>query len=372
MAGRKSSEKKLIRSLDASGFYSDFEKENTLFATLIRSPAPAGKVKSITVSDLPDGYSFFTADDIPAKKQLKINKTNIKIFGYDSISYSGEPLGILVGPDEDALPNILENVSVNLDVEDLEDALHNVMKQQKDAENAKDFADFVDQINDMPSLDTVIDKSHIEENPNVTIETREIKYGLYETKSIEEADKELFENADFTFSDTWTQDVDSPEWQEAEGAFCYMEGANLHVYVPSRWVAFTQNAISEALDIKKENIFIHKTKISSLYPIGLWRTTQLAIQTALAAYLTKKPVKLVLSQAEQTAFMNPGVKTLITYNTAANKEGKILALKVNIDIDIGTSNPFAQEITEIEAHVESVDAAVARLVVGFFHERFVI
>lgn len=347
MAARKSSEKKLIRSLDATGFYSDFEKENTLYAALIRSPAPAGKVKSITVSDLPEGYSFFTADDIPAKKFLKINKTNIKIFGHDSISYTGEPLGILVGPDEDALYKLLENVSVNLDVEDLEDALHNVMKQQqKDADKTNDFDEFVDQINDMPSLDTVIDKSHIEENPNVTIETREIKYGLYETKTIEEVDKELFEKADFTFSDTWTQDVDSPEWQETEGAFCYMEGANLHVYAPSRWVTFTQKAISEALDIKLENIFIHKTKISSLYPTGLWRTTQLAIQTALAAYLTKKPVKLVLSQAEQTAFMDPGLKTEITYNTAANKDGKILALKINIDIDVGTTNPFAQEITD--------------------------
>jgi len=346
MAARKSSEKKLIRSLDATAFYSDYEKDGTLYAVLIRSPAPAGKIKNITVSDLPEGCSFFTAKDIPAKKNLKINKTNIKIFGYDSISYTGEPLGILTGPDEAQLYNLLENVSVNLDVEDLEDALHNVMKKQKDNDSQEDFSSFVDQINDMPSLDTVIDKSHVEENPNVTIETREIKYGLYKSKSIEEADKELFENAEFVYTDTWKEELNSPKWQETEGAFCYMEGQNIHVYTPTRWVSYTQKAISEALDIKLENIYIHKTKSSGIYPVGLWRTSQIAVQTAVAAYYTKKPVKLVLSQKEQNSYMTPGVVTEITYKSASDKEGKITALKVNIDIDVGTSNPFAQEITD--------------------------
>ena len=44
--------------------------------------------------------------------------------------------------------------------------------------------------------------------------------------------------------------------------------------------------------------------------------------------------------------MVPGVATEITYRTALNKDGRLKALKILIDIDIGYSNPFAQEITD--------------------------
>lgn len=343
MAARKS-EKKLIRSLDSSGFFSDFSKEGALYAALVRSPAPSGKIQDIRIANIPEGYFLFTAKDIPASRTMAVNKTTLKIFGFDTISYTGEPIGILIGPDEEVISRLLDEVTVIFDVENLESALHNVMNNSQ--KTPDDFTDFVDQINDMPSLDTVIDKSLVEEDPNVTIATREVKYGLYETKTVEEADKELFETADFTSTDTWKSRINSPKWQETEGAFCYMEGSSLHVYTPTRWISFTQRCIAETLGIDYENIFIHKTKASGIYPTGLWKTTQLALQTAIAAYLSKKPVKLILSQTEQDAYMAPGVMTEIKYKTAANKDGLITALNVSIDIDVGSSNPFAQEITD--------------------------
>ena len=60
MAVKKTSSKNSLRSLEASGFYSDFEKDGCLYAALIRSPAPAGKIKNVTVPDLPEGYFAYT------------------------------------------------------------------------------------------------------------------------------------------------------------------------------------------------------------------------------------------------------------------------------------------------------------------------
>ena len=124
----KRKEKNLIRSLETVGFYSDFDKPGTLFAALVRSPSPVGKIKSITISDLPEGYYFFTEKDIPGAKSIKINKTVIKVFENKNISYTGEPLGIIAGPDETTVLSLLDNISVNLDVENLETALKNVIK----------------------------------------------------------------------------------------------------------------------------------------------------------------------------------------------------------------------------------------------------
>ena len=80
MAVKKASSKNNLRSLEASGFYSDFEKEGCLYAALIRSPAPAGKIKSVTVPDLPEGYFLYTSRDLPGIKAITANKTTTKIF----------------------------------------------------------------------------------------------------------------------------------------------------------------------------------------------------------------------------------------------------------------------------------------------------
>lgn len=344
MAVKKNNSKTNLRSLEATGFYSDFEKEGCLYAALIRSPASSGKIKSVTIPELPEGYYLYTNIDLPGSKSISANKNTLKVFGYGNVSYTGEPIGIILGPDEEKVYKLLDTVNITFDVENLESALHNVINNQQ--EKAENFKEFLDQLNEMPSLDTVIDKSHVEENPNVIVATREIKYGLYETMPLAQADTTIFEHADFTSTDKWKEKLLTPKWQETEGAYAYTEGDKLHVFTPTRWTAFTQKSVAAVLNIDEAFIFIHKTKSAGIYPSGLARTTQLAIQVALAAWLSKQPVKLVLSQNEQENFMVPGVLTEITYRSALNKNGRLKALKILIDIDIGCSNPFAQEITD--------------------------
>ena len=340
----KKDSKKNMRTLDTNGFYSDFEKAGCLYAALIRSPASAGKIKSITAPDLPEDYYIVTSKDLPGDKYLQANKTVTKIFGYGPVAYKGEPIGILFGPDEEKVYELLDTVNITFDVENLESALNNVINNQTD--EASNFKEFVEQINEMPSLNEVIDKSHVEENSSIIVAEREIKFGLYKSLSVAQADSKIFESADFTTTDTWKEKLLTPKWQETEGAFAYTEGEKIHVYVPTRWTAFTQKAIASVLGISEELVYIHKTKSPGIYPTGLVRTTQLAVQVSAAAWLSKKPVKLVLSQSEQEDIMVPGVLTEITYTSAVDKEGRLKALKILITIDIGSSNPFAQEITD--------------------------
>ena len=131
MPRTKNNSKNKMRSLKAESFYSDFTKEGTLYAALVRSPASTGKIKSIVLQDIPEGYYLFTAKDIPGKKELEINKSKQKIFGHGAVNYSGEPIAIIAGPDEKVVNELLTKVSVNFDIESLEAALNNAMKQQK-------------------------------------------------------------------------------------------------------------------------------------------------------------------------------------------------------------------------------------------------
>ena len=68
MPKKVQTEKQIKRSMEAIGFYSDSSREGTLYAVLVRSPAATGKIKGVTIPELPEGYFLFTADDIPGEK----------------------------------------------------------------------------------------------------------------------------------------------------------------------------------------------------------------------------------------------------------------------------------------------------------------
>ena len=340
------------RSLEATGFYSDASRDGMLFGVLVRSPAATGKVKNVTIPELPEGYYLFTADDIPGNKKAEINNQSWKIFGYDNVSYSGEALGILCGPDENKVLELLENVSVNFDIESLESALKKAMKHQKRPvvklnESDTDISSFVSEINELPSLDTVLDNRRVEQNIKETVATREIKSGIFEKKSIAQAEKKLFENKDdYISEETWKMNFLPPLWKETCGSFCWKEGKYLHISAPTRWTTHLMQTVASTLGIPIEDIIVHKTKTSGVFSKGLWRTSILAAQVALASFLTSKPVKLILTQQEQDSFMAPGVKTQIKYKTSVSKDGIIKGISALIDIDVGCFNPFAQEITD--------------------------
>ena len=352
MPKKEAAEKKRKRSLEATGFYSDASRDGMLYAVLVRSPAATGKVKGVTIPQLPQGYYLFTADDIPGNKKAEINGQSWKIFGYDNVSYRGEPLGLLCGPDENKVLELLENVSVNFDIESLESALKKAMKHQKRPlvklnESDTDISSFVSEINELPSLDTVLDNKRVEQNIEETIASREIKSGIFEKKSLAQAEKKLFENSkDFISSESWRLNFLPPLWKETCGSFCWKEGKYLHISAPTRWTWHLMQTVAATLNIPAEDIIVHKTKTSGVFSKGLWRTSVLAAQVALASYLTSKPVKLILSQEEQDSYMAPGVKTQVTYKTAVSKEGIINGISAFIDIDVGCFNPFAQEITD--------------------------
>lgn len=349
------------RSLDTKGFYSDYSHHEPYYSALVRSPTATGIVRNIFLEDIPEGYHLFTAKDIPGKKTFNVNDVEINIFSHDNVSFAGEPLGILVGPDEAIVQKLLEKVTINFDIETLESALKNAINQHhrpfvdvsektaKHLPHAKNSVEtIVSEINELPPLNTVLDTNHIEKPQKHTVASREIKTGIFAENTIEEAEKILFtDNEDcFISEETWTEKLTDLSWQETAGAFCYMENDCMHVFAPTKWPSLLIKVISDCLDLPEESIFINKTNTSGIYSKGLWRTTQIAAQVAVAAFLVKKPVKLILTQKEQDHYMIPGVKTDITYKTAVRKDGKVNGMSVLIDVDVGALNPFSQEIID--------------------------
>ena len=274
----------------------------------------------------------------------------MNIFSNSSISYTGEPLGIVVGPEEYKVKELRDSANISFDISDLESALDKVIHKSKTPIVSTDITDLVSTFNELPSLDNVIDSKRFEKITEQEIALRKITTGKFKKQDYSEilqsfSNKEDSEEV-IEIKGTFQQKVSNPKWLETDGAFAYYENGELHVYTPTKWTYSVQKTLSECLDIPTERIYVHKTISSGLNANGLWRTTQLAIQTAVAAILSKHPVKLMLSQTEQQKFMSPNIETEFSFNTIVSKSGLIKASKININVDVGINNPFAQEIAD--------------------------
>lgn len=363
---------KVKRSYQSSEFYSDCSKAGMLYASLVRSPAASGTITNIAVPDLPEGYFLFTAKDIPGKNAIRTLDCETPIFCSEKVMYPGEPLGIIVGPDEKKVYELTGDVEITFDMNTLESALESVAKDyvrpviklpgDQTKANESQIAEIVRAMNLTPASENIsAPSSSFEEqrtgepiipvqikNETTVAAQRTVKTGIFtaDTKEAREEQEAFFTSADYDITGTWSQTIMQPDWNETNGAFCFVDDGILNVYTSTQWPSYLQSVLSATLDIDDDLISVKKTKSTGQSTNGIWRNATLAVQTAVASYLTGKPVKLMLSREEQHLFMAIGMPVMVKHRTAVTKDGHITAMQINIEADIGAWNPFAQEIAD--------------------------
>ena len=72
----------------------------------------------------------------------------------------------------------------------------------------------------------------------------------------------------------------------------------------------------------------------------------LAAQLSVASFLSKKPVKLELSAAEEYLYYEKPVGVVSRYKMSVTRRGVIKAADISITLDAGSYNPFIEEIVD--------------------------
>ena len=99
-------------------FADDISFPDMLFATTLRSTIARGKIKEIKLPDLPEGYYFFSAKDIPGENVVNIIFSDWPVFADGRVNFIGESIGIFVGKDREFLHKLCENTVVTYEEED--------------------------------------------------------------------------------------------------------------------------------------------------------------------------------------------------------------------------------------------------------------
>ena len=290
-------------------FLTDIYMPDTLFALTLRSPVAKGQLKSIECPKLPENYALIKASDIPGKNSF--DESGIPVLADTELSYIGEPVALLLGPDK----NLLEHLSKHCRV---------VYEKDEAVFNA--------------SLSEMI--------------------GMKDEMRIGEIE-ECFDQAASVMTDTYTTGIQDHWYAEPIGAVSWLEKINgsndpetnaldaiMVVRTATQWPFHVKRSVEAVLGQQRCSVQVKPTDIGLHMDGKLWYPSLIACHVALGTWITKKPVRLFLTRKEDFSFSPKRCGTEISIKSALDEKGSITGIDINASVNIGAYGVNQAEILE--------------------------
>ena len=284
-------------------FISDIFVPNMLYGMLLRSPIRKGRLLDIIIPKLPDGYFFYSAIDIPGKNSIYLDSGLIPIFGSFELTYAGQPIGILVGPDIPTVEKLLHEFRIETE-------------KETPFEFHKSFSE---------------------------------KQILCK-KNYNKGNIDLFYNDEESFSVT-EQTYNTP----ITDSFCLESQAVLtlppdnidnhyRIYAPTQWPSHLRKTLAKVLDIDEESFHVFSTAMSEPQDNNLIFPSLLAAEAVIASFLSGFPVKLILSRKETLLYGPKTPPATIRHRTITRTDGIIVGMDIRIFLNVGSASPLIEDI----------------------------
>ena len=148
---------------------------------------------------------------------------------------------------------------------------------------------------------------------------------------------DMWEECSHIVSETFqTQRVDHAFLEPESTLVTFSDSGNLYVYSGGQGIWDDRNDIARVLDLDSDDLTVEL--VSNGGAFGGKEDMSNQAQTALAAWLLKKPVKTTLSREESFLIHTKRHPIRLEYKIGCDKDGKLQALSVNM---IGDSGPYA-------------------------------
>ena len=287
--------------MEKKHFIDDINIKGALTGILIRSPVVTGILEEIKTPKLPYNITLVTAADIPGSKVCRTgsqsgssgNFQEIPIFPEKELSWYGQPVAMLLGPDPANLRELAEQCSVIV---------------QQDTEKEK----------------TIIERN-------------------FNNGSVAEA----FEKSELIVEGNYFTGLQDPWPSDPPGAIAVPGPKNtVTIHTCTQWPPHVRSSVAECLNIKSSMVEVEVSRLEIHLDGKIWPPSVLACQAAIGAKMCGKAVKLILKRDEDFLFSPKSAGTEIRIQSALDKQGAILGTKLAINANFGAFGIFAPEILD--------------------------
>jgi CO/xanthine dehydrogenase Mo-binding subunit len=276
-------------------FVDDMIIKNCLTGILLRSPVVSGFLKEIKVPRLPYNVSLVTAAEIPGKNCLAGPGDAVPVFPKEELSYYGQPLALILGPDPVKLRELAEQCTV---------------LAEETAEPAEG-------------------EPFLERN--------------YHTGNTREA----FEKAWKVVEGSYTTGIEDPWPSDPAGALAVPgPGSSMTIHTATQWPGHVRDSVSGTLNVKPVSVTVQPARLEIHLEGKLISPSLLACQAALGSYCREKPVKLVLTRDEDFRYSPKTLRAELHIRTALGKGGQILGTDLTVKARFGAFGIFTAEILD--------------------------
>jgi len=272
-------------------FVEDLAVSGLCRCTVLRAPE-AGSLLSPEWPHLGEGYTLITAAHIPGKNRL--DGMEVPVLAEKGAAYAGEAAALLVGPDKS---KIAEYAS-----------LFKWVYGEKPAERV---------FTERAFHTKTPNKSEKTHGNCITIT------GMYSTGA-------------------------QYQWPvEPAGALSFWDGDTLVVKTASQWSSHVKESVRAVTGLDADRVRVENVPQRGVtFDAKVWFPSLVCCQAALAAFITKKPVKIVLSREEDYHYSALRAPAKIRFKSVLPREGKSVSTDIDASLSLGAYGVFVDEMTE--------------------------
>jgi len=288
-------------------FVGDMQVPGMLHGSLLLSEHPRAKVLAIDTSaaaSMPGVVRIFTAPDVPGQRGTGLNIPDLPIFVAvgETTCCVGDFLALVVADTMFHAREAVKQIKVDYQV----------------------YAPVTDPIAALePDAPQVHAPGNLHVHPNL-LDTTAFARG--------DVDAALAASTHVVEQTFYTQPVD-PAFLEPEACLVVPQGNGVKVYSQSQGSTYDHSQIAKVLNLPADEVEIELAASGGAF--GAKEELSIQAQTALAAWLLQRPVKVVLTRLQSTQHHPKRHPMILKYTVGADAEGHLLAVRARIIGDTG-------------------------------------
>ncbi len=283
-------------------YVADYFFDDMLYAVMLRSSEARADIISIRHPELPEGYYFITADDIPREgtNSLYMIGKDWRCFAEGDVRYAGETIGIFVGPSRAVLKSLLDNTSVEYDVK-------------------------------TPAV-TIDEAIAVKGGPIDEAKEDDIMCQLYCEKG--RSMDEVFQDADEIITEVFETGYQEHVHLETNGAIITEEDGKYVFYISAQCPFYVRKSVAGLLGIPLEDVVVRQTTTGGAFGGKEHFPDVLAGPLLVAEAKIHKPIKLIFEREEDMKYSVKRHPSKTIYKSAI-KDGKLTGVKGKIYYNCG-------------------------------------
>ena len=262
-------------------YVGDYDKGECLIGKLLHSERAHARILNVKLPELPEGCMVVDKSDVTGDNNVNIVKDDTPVFARETVEYIGEPILMVVAPDERTANDILNGIQV--EYEDLPPVL--------------DIRDF----------DTVF---------------FDYEYGKGDV------DK-AFADADKIYEEEFETGYQEQAYLETQGMIAEPGADKMTVHGSMQCPYYVHGAVLRALGYSASQVQIKQDVTGGGFGGKEAFPSILACQTAVAAKKAGRPVRVIFERREDMEFTSKRHPSLCKYK-AAVKDGVVTAMDIDV------------------------------------------